>query len=385
MVSIPSESQPVHPCSSFTSQESLTLTSGQMLPSFTIAYTTYGTLNAQKSNAILICHALTGDQYVASPNPSTGKEGWWRTLIGSGLPLDTDRFFVICSNVLGGCMGSTGPQSINPDTGKPWGTTFPVITIEDMVKAQERLLTHLDIEKILCVIGGSMGGMQALQWAASFPHKVHSVLAMATTSRSSAQNIAFSEVGRQAIMADPHWREGNYMTEGVFPVKGLSVARMTAHITYVSEGALHRKFGRTLQDREKFSFGFDSDFQVESYLRHQGNSFVERFDANSYLYITRAVDYFDLAQAHGDNLGNAFAKAVDTRFCIISFSSDWLYPPTEGRRIVRGLNAVSANVSYVEIETDKGHDAFLLKDPHLEAAIKGFITSVSEEYTSQNP
>jgi homoserine O-acetyltransferase len=358
--------------------EPLRLDSGGTLDRFEIAYKTYGTLNAARSNAVLVCHALTGDQYVASRHPRTGKPGWWETVIGPGRPVDTNRYFVICSNVLGGCMGSTGPASLNPKTGRVYGLDFPVITIGDMVQAQARLIDHLGIADLFCVIGGSMGGMQVLEWAAAFRDRVYTVMPIATTPRHSSQNIAFHEVGRQAVMADPEWRGGRYLDAGTNPSKGLAVARMAAHITYLSELALHRKFGRNLQDRDKLAFGFDADFQVESYLRHQGVTFVDRFDANSYLYITRAMDYFDLAADHGGVLANAF-QGTKARFCVISFTSDWLYPTRESRAIVQALNAVAANVSFVEIESDKGHDAFLLHEPELFDTIAGFLNAAAEK------
>ena len=355
----------------------LPLDCGLSLGPFAVAYQTYGTLNADRSNAILVCHALTGDQYLIGQHPVTGKRGWWETMIGPGKALDTDRFFIVCANVLGGCMGSTGPRDINPATGKPWGLQFPVITIGDMVRAQARLIDHLGIEKLFCVIGGSMGGMQVLQWAATYPERVFAAVPIACAARHSAQNIAFHEVGRQAIMADPDWHGGSYIEQGKIPARGLAVARMAAHITYLSEAALHRKFGRNLQDRRALSYRFDADFQVESYLRHQGSTFVERFDANSYLYITRAMDYFDLAAEHDGVLANAF-RDTPVRFCIVSFTSDWLFPTAENRAIVHALNAVAANVSFVEIESDKGHDAFLLDEPELFATLRGFIAGCAE-------
>jgi homoserine O-acetyltransferase len=357
------------------------LDSGQSFGPFTVAYQTYGTLDAAKSNAVLVCHALTGDQFVADRHPVTGKPGWWEKLVGPGRPVDTDRFFVICANVLGGCMGSDGPRSTDPATGRPWGLSFPVITVGDMVRAQALLLDHLGIPDLFCVIGGSMGGMQALQWASAYPDRVFSAIPIATAARHSAQNIAFHEVGRQAIMADPDWRGGGYALHGLQPRRGLAVARMAAHITYLSEPALHRKFGRNLQDRTSVSFGFDADFQVESYLRHQGMTFVDRFDANSYLYITRAMDYFDLAADSGGQLANAFRRdgvATPVRFCVISFTSDWLFPTPESREIVHALNAVAANVSFVEIESDKGHDAFLLDEPEFWSVVRGFLDGCAE-------
>ena len=362
----------------FPESEPLQLDCRQALAPFRVAYKTYGTLNAQKSNAVLICHALTGDQYVASDHPITGKPGWWEVMIGPGKPIDTDRFFVICPNILGGCMGSTGPASINPQTGKAYGLDFPVITIRDMVNAQVRLIDHLGIDRLFCVTGGSMGGMQVLEWAAQHGDRVATAIPIATAAWHSSQNIAFHEVGRQAVMADPDWCNGRYLDEGRVPRRGLAVARMAAHITYLSEEALHRKFGRNLQDRSAKTFSFSADFQVESYLRHQGSSFVDRFDANSYLYITRAMDYFDLAAEHGDVLANAF-RGTKTRFCVVSFTSDWLYPTRESREIVQALNAVAANVSFVEIESDKGHDAFLLDEPELFSTVTGFLNAAARK------
>ncbi len=354
--------------------EPLRLACDQLLAPISIAYETYGELNADKSNAILVCHALTADQYAASQHPVTKKPGWWSTIIGPGKPVDTNRYFVICSNILGGCMGSTGPASIDPKTGSPYALNFPVITIGDMVNAQARLIDHLGIDQLFCVIGGSMGGMQVLEWAASHPERVFSAVPIATAAGHSSQNIAFHEVGRQAVMADPDWCGGDYHSHGKVPRNGLSVARMAAHITYLSEDALHRKFGRNLQERSKVTFSFNADFQVESYLRHQGSTFVDRFDANSYLYITRAMDYFDLANERGDILANAF-RGTKTRFCVVSFTSDWLYPTRESREIVHALNAVAANVSFVEIDSDKGHDAFLLEEPEFFATVRGFLSA----------
>ena len=350
----------------------LRLDSGARLERVEIAFETYGRLNADRSNAVLVCHALTADQHVASKHPLTGKPGWWDRMVGPGLPLDPERYFIICSNVLGGCMGSTGPSTTNPATGQPFGLAFPVITIADMVRAQAMLIEELGIETLFCVIGGSMGGMQVLQWAADYPERVFSAVCLAATARHSAQNIAFHEVGRQAIMADPEWRGGDYARLGGRPHKGLAVARMAAHITYLSEAALQRKFGRELQ-RDGLSWGFDADFQVESYLRHQGSTFVDRFDANSYLYITRAMDYFDLAAPHGGVLAEAFRGLSSTPFLVMSFTSDWLYPTSESRQIVRALNAAGAKASFVEVQSDKGHDAFLLEEPVMDAALQGFL------------
>ncbi|MBY8334982.1 homoserine O-acetyltransferase MetX [Qipengyuania pacifica] len=349
---------------------SLPLDGGGELTRVELAFETYGELNADRSNAILLCHALTGDQYVASPHPITGKPGWWERMVGPGKPIDTDRFHIICANVIGSCMGSTGPASEASD-GRPYAMRFPVITIRDMVRAHIGLLDMLDIETLHAVVGGSMGGMQALSLAANWPDRARRVLVIASTSRHSAQNIAFHELGRQAIMADPRWQDGSYYG-GDGPDNGLAVARMAAHITYLSEEALTGKFGRNLQDREAKSFGFDADFQVESYLRYQGSGFTRRFDANSYLYITRAMDYFDLAEEHGGKLADAFA-GTDARFCLVSFDSDWLYPTSESRHVVHALNAAGAAVSFVELSAPHGHDSFLLDVPALDRVIGGFL------------
>jgi homoserine O-acetyltransferase len=354
----------------------LPLDGGGVLDGVVIAYETWGALNAARSNAVLVCHALTGDQFVAGElNPVTGRPPWWPQVVGPGRIIDTDRFHVICTNVLGGCMGSTGPASLHAD-GEPWGLRFPVITIADMVRAQALLLEALGIDSLFAVIGGSMGGMQVLEWMASRPHQVFAALPIATAARHAAQNIAFHEVGRQAVMADPDWHGGDYLRAGTRPSKGLAVARMAAHITYLSDAALQRKFGRRLQDREELAFGFDADFQIESYLRYQGESFVERFDANAYLYITRAMDYFDLAASHGGRLSAAFQRFTG-RACVVSFSSDWHYPPADSRTIVRALIAAGVEVSSLEVTTDKGHDAFLLDEPDFHAALAGFLESAA--------
>jgi len=365
-------------CVHFGSDKPLRLDSGASLTAFDVAYQTYGTLNQAKSNAILICHALTGDQYVASTHPITKKPGWWANLVGSSKVIDTDKYYVICANVLGGCMGSSGPASINEATNKPYGLDFPVVTIGDMVRAQAMLLDHLGIEKLFCAIGGSMGGMQVLAFASAYKKRLEAAIVLAAGARHSAQNIAFDEIGRQAVMADPDWHGGNYYERGTIPRKGLAVARMTAHVTYLSEAALHRKFGRTLQNRAAISYGFDADFQIESYLRHQGSTFVERFDANSYLYLTRAMDYFDLAGEHEGQLAHAFS-GIRSRFFIASFSSDWLFTTAQSRELVHALSAAGARVSFVEIETDKGHDAFLLDEPVMFSAINGFLASAARD------
>jgi len=349
----------------------LALDGGARLAPVEIAYETYGTLASDGGNAVLVCHALTGDHHVASVHPRTGKPGWWASMVGPGKPIDTDRNLVICANVLGSCLGSSGPASTDPATGRPYAMRFPVITIRDMVRAQATLLDHLGIARLKAVVGGSMGGMQALSWAATFPERVGAVLAIATAARHTAQNIAFHEVGRQAITADPNWRGGDYYG-GEPPAAGLAVARMAAHITYLSEAGLTEKFGRRLQARDAKGFGFDADFQVESYLRHQGVAFVDRFDANSYLTITRAMDYLDLAEEHGGLLANAF-RGTAARFCLVSFDTDWLYPTAESRAVVAALSAVGAPVSFVELSSPFGHDAFLLDPPGLGAVVRGFL------------
>lgn len=362
----------------FAKDEPLKLDCGKEISPLKIAYQTYGELNAARNNAVFVCHALTGDQHAASAHPETKRPGWWTTMIGPGKSVDTDRYFVISTNVIGGCMGSTGPSSINPETKKPYGLQLPVITIADMVRAQAMLLDKLEIPDLFCVIGGSMGGMQVLQWAVDYPQRVFAAVPIATAARHTSQNIAFHEVGRQAIMADNEWLGGDYLNQNTDPRKGLAVARMTAHITYLSDEALHQKFGRNLQDRAALTYGFDADFQVESYLRHQGSTFVDRFDANSYLYMTRAMDYFDLASDHGGILANAF-KGTTTRFCLVSFTSDWLFPTEGNREIVHALNAVAANVSFVEVDTDRGHDSFLLDTPEMFATISGFMSAAARK------
>jgi homoserine O-acetyltransferase len=368
----------------------MVLDSGEKLGPITLAYETYGRLNADRSNAILACHALSGDAHAAGISADDGgisaadtgfgaradatvdrkRLGWWDNMIGPGKAFDTERYFVICSNILGGCRGSTGPSSINPATGRPYGLSFPVITVGDMVRAQKKLLEHLGIERLLAVAGGSLGGMQALQWAVAYPDAVRACIPIATTARLSAQGIAFDEVGRQAIMADQNWHGGDYYGRAA-QLPGLAVARMLGHITYLSDEAMHQKFGRRLRNREKYGFDFSTDFEVESYLRHQGDSFVRRFDANSYLYITKAIDYFDLANGHG-GLGVAF-RNVRARFLVISFSSDWLYPPYQSKEIVKALKVNGIDVSYCEIPSSYGHDAFLLEEEAQTPLIRGFL------------
>ena len=353
----------------------LKLESGDIIDSFKLAFKTYGKLNADKTNAILVCHALTGDQYVAGNNPITGREGWWSRMVGPNKPIDTNKFFVICSNVLGGCAGSTGPKELQNGSDVAYGGNFPSVTIKDMVKAQSLLIESLNIEKLFSVIGGSMGAMQALQWAIDFPEKILNIIHIAGALKHSAQNIAFHEVGRQAIMSDPIWKNGKYFENNEVPERGLSVARMIAHITYLSENAMHRKFGRKLQSRDIISFGFDADFQVESYLRYQGKSFVERFDANSYLYLTRAMDYFDHDETFRKNIEFSHNPNNHLKYLIVSFTSDWLFPTIESKMIVNQLNSLSREVSFLEIDTDKGHDSFLLEEPQLDDVIKGFLTN----------
>ncbi len=352
--------------------EPLKLDCGQTISNFPLAYETYGTLNEKKDNAILVFHALSGDQFVTGTNPITNKSGWWSYLVGPGKAIDTNKFFIICANVIGGCMGSYGPSSIDPKTNKTIGTNFPVITINDMVNAQYNLLEFFKIDKLFCVTGGSMGGMQVLQFVANYPNKSKTAIPIACSASHSAQNIALNELGRQAIMADQNWNKGNYFNTNSPPTKGLAVARMAAHITYLSKKGLEDKFGRKLQEKDNLKFSFDADFQIESYLRHQGSAFVDRFDANSYLYITRAMDYFDLIKQYNGNLSNAF-KESKTKFFIISFTSDWLYPTSENKEIVIALNSSGADVGFIEINSDKGHDSFLLDVPDFLKSVKNFI------------
>jgi homoserine O-acetyltransferase/O-succinyltransferase len=362
-----------------TISESIKLDCGKIIKDFPLAYETYGTLNKNKNNAILVFHALTGDQFASGINPITKKEGWWSTLIGANKAIDTNKYFVICANVLGGCMGTLGPKEIDKETNKPYGLNFPVITIRDMVKAQGVLLDHFKIEKLLCALGGSLGGMQLLQFCASFPDRTHSAIPIACSSSNSAQNIALNELARQSIMADPNWNKGAYGETKNSPKNGLAVARMAGHISYLSASGLQEKFGRKLQEKADYEFSFDANFQIESYLRHQGYSFVERFDANSYLYITRAMDYFDLSRQFKNGLSEAF-KNQKTKFLVVSFSSDWLYPTKHSKDIVIALNSSGANVAFAEIKTDKGHDSFLVKEIKFLKTIKNFIDSIYEKF-----
>ena len=371
----------------FADEAPFVLESGATLGPITLAYQTYGQLNADRSNAVLILHALSGGAHAAGYRSlDDTKPGWWDTSIGPGKAFDTDRFFVICSNIIGSCYGSTGPGSLNPATGKLYGLSFPVVTIGDIVRAQERLIDHLGIERLLCVVGGSMGGMQALEWAAHHPERIRAAIPLATTARSNAMHIALSEVGRQAIYADPSWQGGDYYDGNRRPDAGLAVARMIAHITYLSEQSMHQKFGRRLQNRERFGYEFQTEFQVESYLRHQGLSFTQRFDANSYLYITKAMDYFDLSQSpFGTNglpvnsLAAAFAGAQDIKFLVVSFTSDWLYPSHQSKQIVSALTAAGADVSYLDIESDAGHDAFLVEVATMTRLLGSFMDRLARE------
>ena len=347
------------------------LDSGAKLGPITLAYETYGQLDEQKRNAVLLCHALSGDAHVAGYNsPSDRKPGWWDAMVGPGKAFDTRRYFVICPNCIGGCKGSTGPMSINPATGRPYARSFPVVTMADMVRAQKALVEHLGIRTLLTVVGGSMGGMQVLEWAINYPDAVWSAIPIASTPRLSAQGIAFNVVGRQAILDDPNFRDGNYY-DGEPPRRGLAIARMLGHITYLSDESMREKFGRQLRGREDYSFEFDTDFEVESYLQYQGQSFTERFDANSYLYITRAMDYFDLVGKHG-SLEAAF-RSVKARFLVIAFSSDWLYPPYQSKEIVSALRANGAHFAYYEIPSKYGHDAFLLERVRISRVISDFL------------
>jgi homoserine O-acetyltransferase len=352
--------------------QEMVLECGRSLGPITLAYETYGELSLAKDNAVLILHALSGNAHAAGYNqPGERQPGWWDIMIGPGKAFDTREYFVICANVIGGCKGSTGPSSVNPRTGRPYGLSFPIVTVHDMVNTQKALIDHLGIEQLLCVVGGSMGGMQVLQWVVSYPDRVRLAIPIATTSKLSAQAIAFDEVGRQAIQSDPHWKEGDYYGKPI-PRRGLAIARMIGHITYLSERSMHQKFGRKLQDKTEYGYNFLADFQVESYLQYKGDNFVNRFDANSYLYISKAMDYFDLAQPYG-TLEQAFS-GVKAKFLVISFSSDWLFPSYQSKEIVSALRRVGAEAIYTEIQTDYGHDAFLLESEQLSSLITNFLS-----------
>ncbi len=368
-----------------TIDDGIELDCGSRLAPLTIAYETLGELSPARDNAVLVCHALSGDSHVAGffpDDPEDARPGWWDIMVGPGRPIDTGRYFVICSNVIGGCQGSTGPSSENPATGRPYGLDFPVVTIHDMVRVQKRLIDHLGIKRLLAVVGGSLGGMQALEWSLTYPDMMDCAIPLATTMRHSALAIAFNEIARQAIMADPAWRRGDYYGAAT-PATGLAVARMIGHVTYLSDTALRQKFGRRLQNRQDFSFDFGVDFQVESYLRYQGSKFVNRFDANSFLYITKAADYFDICQRHGQGSGvKAFSKAR-TRYLVVSFTSDWLYPTAEAKEMVKAMKKNTLEVSFCEIKADCGHDAFLLPNPRLAELVAGFLDSVAKERGKQ--
>ncbi len=364
--------------------EAMELDSGETLGPITLAYETYGRLNEDRSNAILICHALSGDAHAAGYHtPEDAGPGWWDDCIGPGKAFDTDKYFVICSNVIGGCKGSTGPSSIDPVTGKPYGLSFPVVTIGDMVRAQRHLIDYLGIDKLLAIAGGSMGGMQVLQWATSYPDRVRAVLPLATTARHSPMLIAFSEVGRQAIYADPHWNGGDYYT-GPRPNTGLALARMIGHITYLSETSMQQKFGRRLQKRERFGYDFDTDFAIEGYLRYKGNRFTERFDANTYLYVTKAMDYFDLSDSAG-RLETAFANSGHLIYLVVSFTSDWLYPTYHSKELVSALTAIGADVTYANLQSTWGHDAFLLEVETMTQLMSNFLERISKKFDVRTP
>ncbi len=362
--------------------DSLELDCGVELSPVDVAYQSYGELNEDKSNGILLLHAFTGNAHAAGISPETGKPGWWDAMVGPGKAFDTDRYFVVCTNVLGGCSGTTGPSSINPKIGKPYGLRFPVITIADMVRLQKRFVDRLGIKKLLAVAGGSMGAMQALQWAVMYPDMIAAAIPIAGTWRHSAQQIAFNEVGRQAIMADPDWNNGDYY-DGKLPARGLAVARMVGHITYMSDESMREKFGRRLREKERFGFDFEIDFEVESYLRYRGSQFVGRFDANSYLYITKALDYFDVSNGHG-SLAAALEKAT-ARFLMIAFTSDWLYPSYQSLEIVNALRSRNRDVAYVELSTNYGHDAFLLEAGEQTVVIRGFLASTYKVLNAKQP
>ncbi|MFC1996410.1 homoserine O-acetyltransferase [Chloroflexota bacterium] len=367
----------------FAENESMNLDNGEHLGPITLAYETYGQLNSDGSNAILICHALSGDSHLAGVYTYDDQgPGWWDECVGPGKAFDTDKYFVICSNVIGGCQGSTGPSSINPETGIPYGLSFPVITIGDMVRAQRYLIDHLGIEKLVTVAGGSMGGMQVLEWASRYPNRVQSVIPIATTARHSPMLIAFGEVGRQAIYADPNWNNGDYY-ESTHPDAGLAVARMVGHITYLSEESMHQKFGRRLQSREHFGFDFETDFAIESYLRYNGQRFTERFDANSFLYVTKALDYFDLANGY-DKLSQAFTNSTDLTYMVLSFTSDWLYPAYHSKELVSALTAADCDVTYLNIESSWGHDAFLLEVDTMTKLLSQFLNRISKQNTTRS-
>lgn len=363
----------------FTLPDPLPLESGETLEKVTLAYETYGSLTPEKDNALLICHALSGDAHVAGYHQGSEKPGWWEIMVGPGKAIDTTKYFVICSNILGSCVGTTGPSSLNPRTNRPYGLDFPVVTIGDMVRAQKKLIDHLQIPKLLSVIGGSIGGMQTLEWSIQYPEMVFSAMPLATAQRHSALAIAFNEVARQSIMADPNWNKGNYYA-GKKPDLGLAVARMIGHITYLSDESMRNKFGRRLQDKNALSFNFDANFQVESYLRYQGQKFVERFDANSFLYITKAADFFDMTLHPEDQQTEPAFSRAQAKYLVASFTSDWLYPTRKSRAMVKAMKKHAIDVSFCEIEAQWGHDAFLLPNTRLSELIAGFLQRMSKEF-----
>ncbi|MGA2142991.1 MAG: homoserine O-acetyltransferase [Brevinematales bacterium] len=368
-----------------TGESFIELDSGKRFGPISVAYETYGSLNDDKSNAILVCHALSGSAHAAGFHKSMGHNpGWWENFVGPGKALDTDKYFIICSNILGGCMGTTGPSSIDPGTGNPYGISFPVVTIGDMVKVQKRLIDHLGIKRLLNVIGGSMGGMQALEWILRYPEVPVSCVIIAATSRSSAQSIAFNAVGRKAILSDRRWKDGSYYG-GDLPSDGVAIARMIGHITYLSEESMRMKFGRRLQDKEEFSYDFSNEFQVESYLDHQGNKFVERFDANSYLYVTKAMDYFDAGEIYGGGLLEKAFENIRARSLILSFTSDWLFPPQQSKEIVDALMKTGKDITYINIKSSYGHDAFLIEmDTQAEIISKYLMATYDKKSNRQD-
>jgi homoserine O-acetyltransferase len=359
----------------------LTLSSGQVLPSYTLAVETYGTLNAQRSNAVLVCHALNASHHVAGVSATDAKDvGWWDNMVGPGKPVDTNIYFVIGVNNLGSCFGSTGPASIDPATGKPWGSTFPVVTVEDWVRAQARVADHFGIDRFAAVMGGSLGGMQALSWAIELPERIAHCVVVASTTNLSAQNIAFNEVARRAIISDPDFHGGNYYEHNTVPARGLSVARMVGHITYLSDDDMAEKFGRAKRNPTadgQYRFGYDVEFEVESYLRYQGEKFSRYFDANTYLLITRALDYFDPASKHGGDLTEALRPA-QAEFLTVSFSTDWRFPPERSRELVKALLKNGQPVTYAEIDAPHGHDAFLLDDPRYHAVVRAYYQRIAD-------
>ncbi|NTV52804.1 MAG: homoserine O-acetyltransferase [Candidatus Firestonebacteria bacterium] len=355
----------------------LKLECGRSLGPITVAYETYGQLTPERDNAILILHAWTGDAHAAGRHhPDDPKPGWWDNMVGPGKAFDTNRYFIICTNVLGGCKGSTGPTSPDPATGKPYGLTFPILTIADMVKVQKLVLDALGIERLLSMVGGSMGGMQALEWLLRYPEVPRSAIILASTSRLSPQSIAFNEVGRHAIVSDPNWQNGAYYGTDRQPETGLAIARMIGHITFLSDESMNQKFGRRLQNRNEYGYELTREFEVESYLHAQGSRFVKRFDANTYLYLTKAMDYYDAAQDWGEGSLEKACRRVEAKTLVVSFSSDWLFPSYQSRELVKALRQNNKDVSYLEIESSYGHDAFLLESSTLQRVMESFLDNL---------